>query len=280
MTINRKNDYAFKRIFGREDTKDILARFLTVVLKVPIEPDELTLANTEFSPEYLLDKSSTLDIQIRRSAFHEKMNVEMQIGDEGNIERRILFYWSKGYAEDLKESQDYATLPRMISIVIVDFDVFDWKDASKFHGVFRVTEEEEGNLFSDALEIHTIELKKLKRQPMKEEWEALECWCLYLNNAEGKIMEKIAEKEPLIQRALTVEDVFTKNEEERRYYELREKGRRDYINAIHTSERRGKIEGRLEGKIEDARLMLADDMSLELISKYTGLSLEKIEALR
>ena len=89
-------------------------------------------------------------------------------------------------------------------------------------------------------------------------------------------MEKIAEKEPLIQRALTVEDVFTKNEEERRFYELREKGRRDYINAINTSERRGK----LEGKMEDARLMLADDMSLELISKYTGLSLEKIEALR
>ena len=90
-TINRKNDYAFKRIFGHEDTKDILARFLTVVLKVAIEPDELTLVHTEFSPEYLLDKSSTLDIQIRRSEFHEKLNVEMQIGDEGNIERRILF---------------------------------------------------------------------------------------------------------------------------------------------------------------------------------------------
>ena len=32
MAVNRKNDYAFKRIFGHEDTKDILARFLTVVL--------------------------------------------------------------------------------------------------------------------------------------------------------------------------------------------------------------------------------------------------------
>ncbi|MCL2065281.1 MAG: Rpn family recombination-promoting nuclease/putative transposase [Candidatus Cloacimonetes bacterium] len=25
--INRKNDYAFKRIFGHEESKDILARF-------------------------------------------------------------------------------------------------------------------------------------------------------------------------------------------------------------------------------------------------------------
>jgi len=73
VAINRKNDYAFKRIFGHEDTKDILARFLTVVLEVSIEPDELTLVHTEFSPEYLADKASRLDIHVRRSALHEKM---------------------------------------------------------------------------------------------------------------------------------------------------------------------------------------------------------------
>ena len=283
MTINRKNDYAFKRIFGHEDTKDILARFLTVVLAIPIEPDELTLVHTEFSPEYLADKASTLDVQVRRSAFHEKMNVEMQLADEGNIERRILFYWGRSYTEDLKEGKDYESLPRMISIVIVDFDVFEWKNKAKFHGVFRVMEREEGNFFSDALEIHTLELPKLRRQPLKDDWEALECWCLYLNNVGGEIMDRIAEKEPLIGRAITVEDVFTKNEEEKRFYELREKGHRDFMNAILTSEHRGRLEGRLEGKLEGkldiARSMLTRAMSYELISEITGLTVEEIEAL-
>jgi len=94
MTVNRKNDYAFKRIFGHEDSKDILARFLSVVLNVTIEADELTLIQTELSPEYVADKASALDIQVRRSEFHEKMNVEMQQrdNDKGNIDRRIL-YW-------------------------------------------------------------------------------------------------------------------------------------------------------------------------------------------
>jgi hypothetical protein len=55
MKINRKNDYFFKRVFGHEDTRDILARFLTVVLGVPIEPDELSLIHTEMSHEYLAD---------------------------------------------------------------------------------------------------------------------------------------------------------------------------------------------------------------------------------
>ena len=66
-------------------------------------------------------------------------------------------------------------------------------------------------------------------------------------------MEKIAEKEPMIRRAMTVEDIFTKNEEERRFYELREKGRRDYVNAMLTSERRGRQEGLREGRQEGLR---------------------------
>jgi predicted transposase/invertase (TIGR01784 family) len=281
VAINRKNDYAFKRIFGHEDTKDILARFLTVVLEVGIEPDELTLAHTEFSPEYLADKASRLDIHVRRSAMHEKMIIEMQVGDEGNIERRTLYYWCKGYAEELKEAQDYAALPRVINILIVDFDVFEWNDVSKFHGVFRVLERDEGVSFSDVLEIHTLELPKLKRRPPKEEWTPLECWGLYLNNMGGEIMERIAEQEPMVRRAMTVEDIFTKNEEERRLYELREKGRRDYTNAMLTSERRGRQEGlregELKGKQETARSMLADGVSVDIISKYTGLTAEQIK---
>ncbi|MCL1876041.1 MAG: Rpn family recombination-promoting nuclease/putative transposase [Synergistaceae bacterium] len=276
MAINRKNDYAFKRIFGHEDTKDVLARFLTVVLEIPIEPEELTLVHTEFSPEYIADKASRLDIHVRRSASHEKMVIEMQVGDEGNIERRTLYYWSKGYAEELKEKQDYATLPRMINIVILDFDVFKWNDNSKFHGVFRVLEHEEAVLFSDALEIHTLELPKLKRQPPKAEWSPLECWGLYLSNMEGEVMERIAEQEPMVRRAITIEDIFMKNEEERHFYEIREKNRRDYYNAISTYEKRGLQKGKQEGKQEVALLMLQKNTPVEFIQEVTGLSEEEI----
>ena len=101
-------------------------------------------------------------------------------------------------------------------------------------------------------------------------------------------MENIAEKEPMIRRAMTVEDVFTKNEEERRFYELREKGRRDYENAMLTSERRGRQEGLREGKLEGqregnlaiARSMLARAMPSDLISEITGLSVEEVNSLR
>ena len=113
----------------------------------------------------------------------------------------------------------------MIIIAIVDFNVFEWRDGTKSHSVFRVLEADEGVLFSDALEIHVLELPKLKRQPLKDDWTPIERWGLYLNDLEGEAMEMITAQEPMIGRALTVEDAFVKNDEERRLYELREKGR-------------------------------------------------------
>ena len=117
----------------------------------------VTFIQTELSPEYMTDKASVLDIQVRRSEFHEKMNVELQQRDEGNVDRRILYYWARSFSGELKSGQDYSKLPRQISIIIADFDVFNWKDSTKFHGIFHVQEQEEGLLFSDALEIHVLD---------------------------------------------------------------------------------------------------------------------------
>ena len=75
---------------------------------------------------------------------------------------------------------------------------------------------------------------------------------------------------------MTIEEAFMKNESERYLYELREKGQRDYDSAMITAEQRGE----LKGNQKTARSMLTDGMSPDLISKYTGLTIEEIEAQR
>jgi len=42
----------------------------------------------------------------------------------------------------------------------------------------------------------------------------------------------------------------------------------------------GKIEGKMENKLENARAMLKDRVSISRIAKYTGLSIEEIQALK
>jgi predicted transposase/invertase (TIGR01784 family) len=93
-------------------------------------------------------------------------------------------------------------------------------------------------------------------------------------------MENIAMQDPLIGRALTVEDIFTKVDEERFMYELRERNRHDYINAMNTAEKRGIEKGEKKALRETARLRLADGMDPALIAQFTNLPLAEIEALR
>ena len=79
--------------------------------------------------------------------------------------------------------------------------------------------------------------------------------------------------------------------EEQANIELKEKDRRDYMEAVSAAERRGELRGELRGKLEGLRegklrgkqevagLMAADAMPSDLISKYTGLAVWEIESL-
>ncbi|MDF2874574.1 MAG: hypothetical protein K0R22_1257 [Sporomusa sp.] len=52
--------------------------------------------------------------------------------------------------------------------------------------------------------------------------------------------------EPMIRKALTCEQIFTKNAQERRRYELREKAIMEEQTLIHGAKAEGKIEGARE----------------------------------
>ena len=53
----------------------------------------------------------------------------------------------------------------------------------------------------------------------------------------------------------------------------------DRMCEISYAKKQGLVEGKVEGKVEDARAMLADNMPVERVSKYTGLTPEEIAVL-
>ena len=71
--------------------------------------------------------------------------------------------------------------------------------------------------------------------------------------------------------------------EERAQYEEEWKNYNDYFNTLDFAEQKGRQEGREEGRqqgIEStARMMKSKGLSFDLISEYTGLTKEEIEAL-
>ena len=87
-----------------------------------------------------------------------------------------------------------------------------------------------------------------------------------------------------IRTALEVESHFTSDKDLMRDYEQREKAYRDWESDMIASRDEGKAEGLALGQsnanLKTARLMLDDNMPLEMIHKFTGLSASEIQALQ
>ncbi|KWX69504.1 hypothetical protein AMQ84_31515 [Paenibacillus riograndensis] len=97
--LDPRNDFLFKRIFGSEENRDVLLAFLN---KTFIEADrppltEIILLNPYTEKDAPRDKQSILDIR-GKTADGELINVEMQLFNKYDTEKRTLFYWSKLYS--------------------------------------------------------------------------------------------------------------------------------------------------------------------------------------
>ena len=87
--------------------------------------------------------------------------------------------------------------------------------------------------------------------------------------AQNSVFQKLAE----------IADVSSLTKEERLHYDEALRKYRDTLCVLESAEQRGVNRGRAEERLEIARNMKADGMSIELIQKYSGLSPEEIAKL-
>jgi len=276
--IDRTNDYAFKRIFGSKDTKDILLSFLNATL-MPGPGEELTdltLTDRELDPEHLKNRALRLDV-LARTTSGEIIDLEVQVVNEHNIDRRTLYHWARLYYGQILGGGEFKDLHRTIAINVLNFDWFTTDQ--RYHHVFHVREDESGEILCNHLELHFLEIRKfrkLNRPPQN----TLERWLVYLGNAGGEEMQAIADKEPAIKRALTVEEIFWRDQEERRYYQMRQDGLLDYRSELSAVRQEGLEEGIEKGIEKTARAAMRKGYSLDDVMDITGLSREAVLRLK
>lgn len=171
-------------------------------------------------------------------------NFEVQVANQYNIDKRTMYYWAILYHGQLTSGQKFADLCQTVTINILAFNWF--RNDERYHRTFHVRDDETGELLCNDLEIHFLELEKIKmieRQPAN----SLEAWMMYLNNLEGEAMEAIAMENPGIRKALTIEQAFWQSKKDRRLYELREKAIRDEISALAGARAEGEARGEARG---------------------------------
>ncbi|WP_341755651.1 Rpn family recombination-promoting nuclease/putative transposase [Candidatus Tisiphia endosymbiont of Ptychoptera albimana] len=292
--ITPRVDLAFKKIFGVEENKDLLISLINSIVGQEDQVAEVTLLNPYNPKNFKNDKLSILDVKAK-SVDGKRFNIEIQISDEADYDKRALYYWAKLYTEQLKVAQDYSTLSKAIGIHILNFTSIP--NVTKYHNVFHIVEKDSGLLYFKDLELHTIELNKFTDNSheelpdiLKKVKNSLDMWTAFLTRHDllnkdnlPKELDNVA-----LKKALTVLDVMNFTDEEREAYEDHLKWLRIEANTLKKQLEKGIAKGREEGiakgryeeRISMAKEMLLNDESMEKIIKYTKLSKSQIENLK
>jgi len=161
--INPRVDFAFKKLFGSEENKDLLISLINAIIPEEEHVTELELKNPYNLADYQKGKMSILDIKAKEKT-GRWINVEMQIGDDLYFDKRAIYYWSKLVTEQLSEGHMYKELQKTISINILGFNFVP--DDSVYHNCYKImnTRTREDDKLHDIFELYYIELKKFKKQ--------------------------------------------------------------------------------------------------------------------
>ncbi|MCA1990565.1 MAG: Rpn family recombination-promoting nuclease/putative transposase [Coleofasciculus sp. S288] len=276
--INPKTDFAFKKIFGSEQSKDILISFLNALLynARPVIED-LEILNPYLAPRIRGIKDTYLDVRAKITG-NKTVIIEMQVLNVEGFEKRILYNAAKAYSIQLDSGEDYTLLNPVIALTITDFEMSDNLD--KFISRFVLKEKE----FLVDYPIHDIELVFVELPKFNKELEELETltdkWIYFIKSARS--LESVPEtmaSVPEIKKAFEVANQANLTREELEDLEKREIYIHDQRNAIRRAMRQGREQGMRESQVEIAKRLL-DVLDEEMISQTTGLSLEEVQELK
>ena len=278
-------DYAFKRVFGRNGNEGILKDFLESILDIEIK--DITIQNPEIPKNMRDSKIGILDVRAEING-KEIIEVEMQVQNQYNMDKRSSTYITKIYSDQLKEGDSYVKVKKVAVINILNFNYYE---RNSYHSVGRMKFEKskenekvdmgyilEEQYVTDDLEMHFIELPKFRKKN-PDISSKLDQWLWLICGEEEKIKMAKNENEK-IKEAKSELEKLEMSAEDRELYELRLKAIRDEINIRESGYTDGMKDGAEKGKKEIAKNLLKQNIAIDIISQATGLTQEEIEKLK
>lgn len=272
--INPKTDIAFKKIFGSEQSKDILISFLNALLyeSQPVIED-LEILHPYLTPRIRGVKETYLDIEAKISG-NKTAIVEMQVLNVEGFEKRILYKAAKSYSIQLQAGEDYTLLNPVIALTIVDFPMFTEFDQV----ISRFVLKEKDYLvdyLSEELELVFVELPQFTKE--LEQLETLtDKWIYFMKS--GWTLQTVPETMsavPEIEQAFALANQANLNREELEELEHQEFFIYDHRNAILKA-----VSTAVNDQQREIAKRLLNLLDEEAIAQTTGLSLEEVRKLK
>jgi predicted transposase/invertase (TIGR01784 family) len=280
--LDPKNDLTFKRIFGEHP--ELLINFLNSVM--PFESgrhiEQIEYLSSELPPQSKDKKHSIVDVRCKDN-YQRQFIVEMQMVWNYDFYNRIVFNAGKAYVRQLNKAEEYHTLNPVYTLVLLDED-FD-KKTPQFYHHYQIVNRENTDEIIPGLEFILVELTDKFRPETVNDRKLMVLWLRFLKEIDEYTQELPLEmqKNEFINQAAELCEIgaFTQKELDQyeKYWDMIRTERTMIGGAKREGIEEGRAEGRAEGKSEIAMKALDMGMSVEDITKLTGLSLEEINKL-
>ncbi len=276
--MSPQNDFAFKVLFGSEDSKHLLSSLLGSITGVSC-PD-ITLKNPFLLRNYPLEKEGILDIKLT-TGNGDQFFIEMQAERYRAIQRRMLFYWARLHGSQPIKGKDYASLNRTTGICILGHPWFQGVEPVLcFHALERGSFEQVCDDFS----LMFMQVGNSNNDNGVTYSNDLWAWRIFLGAKTEEEMIMAAEASEAVNEAYNRLIVKSQEPELREYYEAREMWIIDQAIRENEARKEGREEGKEEGRELERKEFVKNLLSLgmddDFIIKATGLDMAVLERIK
>ncbi|WP_028296827.1 Rpn family recombination-promoting nuclease/putative transposase [Olivibacter sitiensis] len=278
--IDPLTDFAFKKLFGSEPNKDLLIDFLNGVFRGRKHIVDLVYNKNEHPGETVNEGGAIFDLTCTGND-GEQFIIEVQRGKQGNFKQRAIFYTSRLITEQApkgKRSEWAYNVKEVYLIALLEDFSLDAGNEQEFLHDICLSNRETGKVFYEGLGYIFIELIKFVKTEAELDTD-LDKWLYVLKNMSSMDKIPVYLRKPIFEKLFNIAEYSNLTKEEKTMYDTSLKRKWDNKAVLDYAVNEAAKEAKQEEKMEIAREMKKDGISVEQIAKFTKLSIEKIEKL-
>lgn len=271
ISYNMTNDYMFRAVLQKSQ------KVLTALICSLLHFDEKELTSVEITNPIELGKNCEakefwLDVNIMLNN-STKINLEMQVVNQGNWTDRSLSYLCRSY-DALYRGQKYTVTLPVIHIGFLDYTLF--KDAPEFYATYKMLNIKNHHVYSDKLQVGVVDLSQIELATEEDRHYGIDHWAaifkagtweeLKAMTAENKVYEEAAQTMFELVADENVQELCRRREDYYRQIRTYEKGLSDYEKELSDKKK----------ELSDKKKELSDKKK-ELVAKEKELAAKDAE---
>ena len=279
--INPTIYFAFKKIFGSDQSEDILISFLNaIVYNGESVISSLTIVNP-YKPGHIETlKDSSLDVRAVLQS-EDLLLIKIQFARVSASHKRVIYNTCKTYANQLSSAENYLLLSPAIAVTLTDFIMFP-KSPKVIHK-FQFKDEEDSSEYPELeLQLIFVELPRFEKE-LKDLNSLADKWIYFIK--QGSKLEEIPEKLgeiAAIEKASKIAKLANTTVAEAEEISRRAMQLQDEIGRIQYAREEGRKKGIIDWYRALAMRLLKKrfgELTAEINSQVESLSLSDLEAL-